>query len=47
MPLLREDIFELLETIDEVCNAGGACCDFFLEQWPEIPDELKPRFITT
>ena len=45
MPLLREDIFKLIESIDEVCNAGEACCDFFLEQRPEIPDELKPMFV--
>ena len=45
MPLLREDIFKLLESIDEVCNAGEACCDFFLDQRPEIPDEFKPEFI--
>ncbi len=45
MPLLREDIFKLIETVDEVCNAGEHCCDFFLEQRPEIPDELKPGFV--
>lgn len=45
MPLLREDIFKLIETVDEVCNAGEVCCDFFLEQRPEIPDELKPGFV--
>jgi len=45
LPLLREDIYKLTESIDKVANAGEACCDFFLNQRPKIPDELKPAFI--
>ncbi|MGV7222998.1 MAG: DUF47 domain-containing protein [Nitrospinales bacterium] len=45
LPLLREDIYKLTESIDKVANAGEACCDFFLNQRPKIPDELKPSFI--
>ena len=45
LPLLREDIYKLIESIDKVANAGEACCDFFLNQRPKIPDELKPAFI--
>ena len=45
LPLLREDIYKLIESIDKVANAGEACCDFFLNQRPVIPDELKPAFI--
>ena len=45
LPLLREDIYKLTESIDKVANAGEACCDFFLNQRPRIPDELKPAFI--
>ena len=45
LPLLREDIYKLIESIDKVANAGEACCDFFLNQRPRIPDELKSAFI--
>ena len=45
LPLLREDIYKLVESIDKVANAGEACCDFFLNQRPVIPDELKPAFV--
>ena len=45
LPLLREDIYKLIESIDKVANAGEACCDFFLNQRPVIPDELKSAFI--
>ncbi len=45
LPLLREDIYKLIESIDKVANAGEACCDFFLNQRPVIPDELKPAFL--
>jgi len=45
LPLLREDIYKLVESIDKVANAGEACCDFFLNQRPRISPELKPAFI--
>ena len=45
LPLLREDIYKLIESIDKVANAGEACCDFFLNQRPKIPVELKPAFV--
>ena len=45
LPLLREDIYKLIESIDKVANAGEACCDFFLNQRPVIADELKPAFV--
>ena len=45
LPLLREDIYKLIESIDKVANAGEACCDFFLNQRPVIPDVLKPAFV--
>jgi len=44
LPLLREDIYKLVESIDKVANAGEACCDFFLNQRPVIPGDLKPPF---
>ena len=45
LPLLREDIYKLIESIDKVANAGEACCDFFLNQRPSIPLEMKPHFV--
>jgi len=45
LPLLREDIYKLVESIDKVGNAAEACSDFFLNQRPLIPDELKSHFL--
>lgn len=45
LPLLREDIYKLIESVDKVGNAGEACSDFFLNQRPAIPDEMKPHFL--
>ena len=45
LPLLREDIYKLIESIDKVANAGEACSDFFLNQRPLIPDEMKSQFL--
>ena len=45
LPLLREDIYRLVESIDKVGNAAEACSDFFLNQRPLIPDEMKPHFL--
>jgi predicted phosphate transport protein (TIGR00153 family) len=45
LPLLREDVYKLVECIDKVGNAAEACSDFFLNQRPLISDELKPHFL--
>ena len=45
LPTLREGVYKLVEGMDKVANAAEACCDFFLAQRIEIPDELKPHFI--
>ena len=45
LPRLRDDIYRLVESFDEVANAGESCCDFFLNQRPEFPNELKSRFL--
>ena len=45
LPLLREDIYRLVESIDKVGNAGEACCNFLLNQRPSIPEELKSQFL--
>lgn len=46
MPMLREDIYKLVESFDKVANAAEKCCDIFLNQRPIIPDRLKPDFLT-
>ena len=45
LPLLREDIYKLVESIDKVANAGEAVCDFFLNQRPFFPEALKAPFV--
>jgi len=45
LPLLREDIYKLVESIDKVGNAAEACSDFFLNQRPLIPDGLKSHVL--
>ena len=45
LPRLRDDMYRLVESIDEVANAAESTCDFFLNQRPEFPDELKPMFL--
>ena len=45
LPTLREGVYKLVEGMDKVANAAEACCDFFLAQRIEIPDEFKPHFI--
>ena len=44
MPLLREDIYKLVESMDTVANAAEECCDMFLNQRPVVPAELKADF---
>ena len=46
LPLLREDMLHLLEQLDKIADGAESCCDFFLDQRPEIPDDLKPRFLS-
>ena len=45
LPLLREDIYKLVESIDKVGNAAEACADFFLNQRPAISTEMKSHFL--
>lgn len=45
LPRVREDIHRLVGSIDRVANAAENCCDFFLNQRPQIPDSLKSQFL--
>jgi predicted phosphate transport protein (TIGR00153 family) len=46
LPLLREDVYKLVESIDKVANAAEACCDFFLNQRPAVPKEMGSSFLS-
>ena len=45
MPVLREDVYRLVESMDTVANAAEKCCDVFLNQRPDIPEFLKEDFL--
>ncbi len=45
MPLLREDVYKLVESLDMVANAAEKCCDAFLNQRPVIPELFKQDFL--
>jgi len=45
MPLLREDIYKLVEGLDVVANSAEKSCDFFLNQRPLVPDDCKADFL--
>jgi len=46
LPSLRSDILHLVEHLDKIADGAEACCDFFLDQRPEIPQEMKSNFFT-
>ncbi len=41
LPLMRGDIYSLIESIDRVPNAAEACSTFFMGEKPAIPDQFK------
>jgi predicted phosphate transport protein (TIGR00153 family) len=45
LPMVREDIHHLAECLDKVSDAAEACCDFFLDQRPEFPQEMEEPFL--
>ncbi|MGI9240828.1 MAG: DUF47 domain-containing protein [Verrucomicrobiales bacterium] len=44
LPLIRGDIYSLIDSLDGVPNAAEACCGFLVGQRPEIPVDLKEQF---
>ncbi len=44
MPVLREDVYKLVESHDVVANAAEKCCDSFLNQRPVIPKPMETDF---
>jgi len=45
LPSLRSDILHLVEHMDKIADGAEACCDFFLDQRPEIPQEMRSNFL--
>ena len=45
LPSLRSDILHLVEHLDKIADGAEACCDFFLDQRPEIPQEMNSNFL--
>jgi predicted phosphate transport protein (TIGR00153 family) len=46
LPSLRSDILHLAQHLDSLANAAEACCDFFLDQRPDIPEQMRPSFLS-
>ncbi len=44
-PILRGHIYNIVKRLEKVAASAKACCDFFLDQRPEIPESLKDQFI--
>lgn len=44
LPLIRGDIYSLIEAFDRVPNAAEACATFFMSEKPGIPEEFIPAF---
>jgi len=45
LPILRKDIFQLVEALDSVADGAESCRDFCSGQRPGLPDELKDDFL--
>ena len=41
LPLVRSDIFRLVESVDEIANAAESCCNFFLNERVRVPEEFE------
>jgi predicted phosphate transport protein (TIGR00153 family) len=46
LPSLRSDILHLVQRLDSLANAAEACCDFFLDQRPDIPEKMRADFLS-
>ena len=45
LPLIRGDIFSIIESLDKVPNAAESCAAFFLGEKPSIPEGFKAAFV--
>jgi predicted phosphate transport protein (TIGR00153 family) len=44
LPLIRGDIYSLVDCFDRVPNAAEACATFFISERPDVPDEYVEAF---
>lgn len=44
LPLLRDDLYELSNEIDEIANAAETCVQFLTRQHPYVPEDLRRGF---
>jgi predicted phosphate transport protein (TIGR00153 family) len=42
-PLLRQDVYYIVKSIAKVANAISACCNLFLDQRPQIPEDMRSQ----
>lgn len=47
LPLMRGDIYSIIDSLDHVPNAAEACCSFFISQTPEIPADFVASYVET
>jgi predicted phosphate transport protein (TIGR00153 family) len=45
LPIFRVEIHNFVEKVDVIADTAENCCNFFLGQRPEIPEEFKERFL--
>ena len=43
-PLLRQDVYYIVKSLARVVNAASACCNLFLDQQPQIPENTRNHF---
>lgn len=45
LPAIRDDVYHIIDAVDEVANVAESCCDFFVDQSPDVPAELHDAFV--
>lgn len=45
LPIFRVEIHNFVEKMDLIADNAEICCDFFLGQRPDVPEEFKERFL--
>lgn len=45
LPLIRGDIFSVIEQLDKVPNSAESCSRFFLGEKPEVPNAFHQQFL--
>jgi len=45
LPIYRVDIHNFIEKMDLIADNAEECCDFFLGQRPQFPEELKEKYL--